>query len=199
MIIDSHTHFTTAPAQLQAYRGQQITNLAKPVRAKLTISDEEVARSMEGQLKRMQDCGIDRLMFSPQAGAMGHHFGSPLVSRYWTEACNDLIARVAKLFPDKISPVCQLPQSPGVGPNEWADELDRCVNDVGFVGCNVNPDMAGGREPLTPSMGSEWWYPLWEKLVKLEVPCTVHASASLNPAMHLTNAYYIAHHNSAAV
>ena len=46
----------------------------------------------------MQDCGIDRLMFSPQAGAMGHHFGSPLVSRYWTEACNDLIARVAKTF-----------------------------------------------------------------------------------------------------
>ena len=130
---------------------------------------------------------------------MGHHFGSPLVSRYWTEACNDLIARVAKMFPDKISPVCQLPQSPGVGPKEWVDELDRCVKDLGFIGCNVNPDVAGGKEPLTPSMGSEWWYPLWEKLVELDVPCTVHASASLNPAMHLTNAYYIAHHNSAAV
>ena len=48
-------------------------------------------------------------------------------------------------------------------------------------------------------MGSDWWYPLWEKMVELDVPCTVHASASLNPAMHLTNAYYIAHHNSAAV
>jgi 4-oxalmesaconate hydratase len=199
MIIDAHTHFTTAPAQLQAYRGQQITNLAKPVRAKLAISDEELARSMQGQLKRMQESGIDRLLFSPQAGAMGHHFGSPLVSRYWTEACNDLIARVAKMFPDKISPVCQLPQSPGVGPKEWVDELDRCVKDLGFIGCNVNPDVAGGREPLTPSMGSEWWYPLWEKMVELDVPCTVHASASLNPAMHLTNAYYIAHHNSAAV
>ena len=35
MIIDAHNHFTTAPAQLQAYRGQQISNLAKPVRAKL--------------------------------------------------------------------------------------------------------------------------------------------------------------------
>ena len=33
MIIDAHTHFTTAPAQLQAYRGQQITNLAKPLKA----------------------------------------------------------------------------------------------------------------------------------------------------------------------
>ena len=199
MIIDSHTHFTTAPAQLQAYRGQQITNLGKPIPAKLNISDEELARSMQGQLNRMKESGIDRLMFSPQAGAMGHHFGSPLVSRYWTEACNDLIARLAKLLPARHSPVRQLPQSPGVSPTEWADELDRCVNDLGFVGCNVNPDVAGGKEPLTPSMGSEWWYPLWEKLVKLDVPCTVHASASLNPAMHLTNAYYIAHHNSAAV
>jgi len=49
MIIDAHTHFTTAPAQLQAYRGQQITNLAKPVRAKLIISDEEVARAARRQ------------------------------------------------------------------------------------------------------------------------------------------------------
>lgn len=199
MIIDAHNHFTTAPAQLQAYRGQQVTNMAKPMRAKLAIGDEELARSMQGQLKRMAENGIDRLLFSPQAGAMGHHFGSPLVSRYWTEACNDLIGRVAKMFPDKISPVCQLPQSPGVGPKEWVDELDRCVKEMGFVGCNVNPDPAGGREPLTPSMASDWWYPLWEKLVELDVPCTVHASASLNPAMHLTNAYYIGQHNSAAV
>jgi 4-oxalmesaconate hydratase len=70
---------------------------------------------------------------------------------------------------------------------------------LGFVSCNVNPDVAGGKEPLTPSVGSEWWYPLWEKMVELDVPCTIHASASLNPAMHVTNAYYIAHHNSAAV
>jgi 4-oxalmesaconate hydratase len=199
MIIDAHTHYTTAPAELQAYRGQQITNLAKPVRAKLQVSDEQLERSMRGQFQRMKDSGIDRLLFSPQASAMGHHFGSPLVSRYWTEACNDLIARVARLWPDKIAPVCQLPQSPGVSPSECVDELERCVRDLGFVGCNVNPDVAGGREPLTPSLGSEWWYPLWEKMVELDVPCTIHASASLNPAMHLTNSYYIAHHNSAAV
>ena len=55
MIIDAHTHFTTAPSQLQAYRGQQITNLAKPMRAKLQISDEELARSMQGQFKRMEE------------------------------------------------------------------------------------------------------------------------------------------------
>ena len=84
MIIDAHTHYTTAPLQLQAYRGQQITNLAKPARAKIQVSDEELARSMAGQFKRMEESGTDRLLFSPQASAMGHHFGSPLVSRYWT-------------------------------------------------------------------------------------------------------------------
>src|SRR3970282_2188492 len=96
MIIDAHTHYTTAPLQLQAYRGRQITDLGKPVRAKLQISDEQLERSMEGQFKRRKESGIDRLLFSPQASAMGHHFGSPLVSRYWTEACNDLIARGAR-------------------------------------------------------------------------------------------------------
>src|SRR5215470_10222182 len=199
MIIDCHTHYTTAPLELQAYRGRQFTVLGKPVKAKLQISEEELERSMQNQFKRMKDSGIDRLLFSPQASAMGHHFGPPIVSRYWTEACNDLIARVAKRWPDKISPVCQLPQSPGVSPKEWVDELDRCVKELGFVGCNINPDMAGGREPLTPSLASDWWYPLWEKMVELDVPCTIHASASLNPAMHLTNSYYIAQHTSGAV
>lgn len=199
MIVDCHAHYTTAPAQLQAYRGRQIIDLAKPVRAKLQISDEGLAQSMQGQFKRMADSGIDRLMFSPQASAMGHHFGSELVSRYWTEASNDLIARIARLWPDKISPVCQLPQSPGVSPKHWVEELERCVKEQEFVACNINPDLAGGREPLTPSLGDEWWCPLWEKMVELDIPGTIHASASLNPAMHLTNSYYIAQHNAAAV
>jgi 4-oxalmesaconate hydratase len=199
MIIDAHAHYTTAPAELQAYRGRQITNLAKPTRARLQISDEQLERSMRNQFKRMQDTGIDRLLFSPQASAMGHHFGSELISRYWTEACNDLISRIARLWPDKVSPVCQLPQSPGVSPKHWVEELERCVTEQGFVACNINPDLAGGHDPLTPSLGDDWWYPLWEKMVELDIPGTIHASASLNPAMHLTSSYYIAQHHSGAV
>src|SRR5207244_3864494 len=92
MIIDAHAHYTSAPAELQAYRGRQIMNLRNPARPRLQVSDEQLERSMRNQFKRMQDTGIDRLLFSPQASAMGHHFGSELVSRYWTEACNDLNA-----------------------------------------------------------------------------------------------------------
>ena len=199
MIIDAHAHYTTAPPQLQAYRGQQITNLARPVRPRLQVSDEQLERSMQNQFKRMQDSGIDRILFSPQASAMGHHFGTELISRYWTEACNDIIARIARLWPDKVSPVRQLPQSPGVSPQSCVAELERCVIEQGFIACNINPDVAGGREPLTPSLADDWWYPLWEKMVELDVPGTIHASASLNPAMHLTSSYYIAQHHSGAV
>ena len=199
MIIDCHAHYTSAPPELQAYRGRQIATMVRPAKGRLQVSDEQVERSVQGQLRRMEEWGIDRLLFSPQASAMGHHFGSELVSRYWTEACNDLNARVCTLRPDRFSPVCQLPQSPGVSPKRWLDELERCVKELGFVSCNINPDISGGVEPLTPSLADEWWYPLWEKMVELDVPGTIHTSTTLNPAMHVTTAHYISQHHSAGV
>jgi len=132
MIIDAHAHYTSAPPQLQAFRGTQITNYARPAKGRLNVSDEQIVDSVKGQVGRMDEWGIDRLMFSPQATAMGHQFGTPLISRHWTEHCNELIGRIAQLLPDRFSAVCQLPQSPGIPPSEWVDELDRCVNDLGF-------------------------------------------------------------------
>jgi len=64
----------TTPARrlsCKAYRGRQIMNLRKPPRPRLQVSDEQLERSMRNQFKRMQDSGIDRLLFSPQASAMG--------------------------------------------------------------------------------------------------------------------------------
>lgn len=104
MIIDCHAHYTSAPPELQAYRGRQIATMVRPAKGRLQVSDEQVERSVQGQLRRMEEWGIDRLLFSPQASAMGHHFGSELVNRYWTEACNDLNARVCTLRPDRFSP-----------------------------------------------------------------------------------------------
>ena len=88
MIIDAHAHYTSAPPQLQAFRGTQITNYARPAKGRLNVSDEQIVDSVKGQVSRMDEWGIDRLMFSPQATAMGHQFGTPLISRHWTEHCN---------------------------------------------------------------------------------------------------------------
>jgi 4-oxalmesaconate hydratase len=64
------------------------------------------------------------------------------------------------------------------------------VLELGFIGCNLNPDPSGGWW-RSPPLGDRFWYPLYEKLVELEVPAMVHVSSSCNPAFHFTGAHYI--------
>jgi len=199
MVIDVHAHYTQAPPQLDAYRGKQISRMNRPTKGKISISDEQIAASVQENFRQMADKGIDRLVFSPRASGMGHDFGSELVSRYWTEINNDLIGRVCRMFPDKFVPCCQLPQTPGVSPANCIAELERCVKELGFVACNINPDVSGGVVPLTPSLGDEWWYPLWEKMVELDVPGMIHASSTLNPALHILGSHYTNQHHAAVV
>lgn len=190
MIVDIHGHFTQAPSKLHSYRAAQITRQNRPSKGDPHISDDEIREALQANMDQMDARGIDKVMFSPQASAMGHHFGNELVSRYWTETNNDLIHRACAMYPDRLIPVCQLPQTPGASPENCLPELERCVS-MGFVGCNVNPDVSGGVAPLTPSLGDRWWYSLWEKLVELDVPAMIHASATLNPALHVNGTHYI--------
>jgi 4-oxalmesaconate hydratase len=191
MVIDAHGHYTTVPAGLRVFRALQISQMGKPVKSAVNISDDEIRASLEqGQLKLLDERGIDLMLFSPMASAMGHHFGNALVSRYWTEVNNELIHRVCRLYPSRFSGVCALPQSPGVGPRECVEELERCVNDFGFVGCNLNPDPSGGYWTGQP-LGDESWYPLYEKLEALDAPAMIHASATCNPAFHTTGSHYL--------
>jgi 4-oxalmesaconate hydratase len=191
MIIDAHGHYTTVPAGMRVFRALQISNMGRPKKTPITISDDEIRTSLEnGQVKLLDERGIDLMLFSPMASAMGHHFGSALVSRHWTEVSNDLIHRACKLYPDRFAGVCALPQSPGVSPRESVEELRRCVLELGFVGCNLNPDPSGGYW-TDPPLGDEWWYPIYEALVALDVPAMVHASATCNPAFHTTGSHHL--------
>ena len=191
MIIDIHAHYTQASPKLDAYRGLQVSAQNQPTKGSPGISDDEICASLQGNLKQMKDRGIDRLVFSPRASGMGHDFGNEVISRYWTEVNNDLIGRVCKLFPDQFIPVGQLPQTPGVSPKNCLEEIDRGVREWGFVGFNINPDVSGGAQPFTPSLGSEWWYPLWEKMVALDLVGMIHASSTLNPGQHMNGAHYV--------
>jgi 4-oxalmesaconate hydratase len=119
---------------------------------------------------------------------MAHHQGDATTSRHWTQACNDLIHRAVEMFPDELVGVCQLPQSPGVSPAKCVEELTRCVAELGFVGCNVNPDPTDGFW-TDPPMTQRSWYPLFERMVELDVPAMVHLSCSCNPNFHHTGAH----------
>jgi 4-oxalmesaconate hydratase len=200
MIIDCHGHFTTAPAPHQQFRDTQLARLAGlaagtesalPEPAPAKISDDEIRESVEAnQLKLLRERGTDLTIFSPQASRMEHHVKDPATARAWARACNDLIHRVTRLFPRNFAGVAQLPQVPG-GPLDGAvDELDRCVTELGFVGCNLNPDPSGGYW-TSPPMTDEYWFPLYEKMTELDVPAMIHVSTSVNPAVHTLGAHYL--------
>src|ERR1700678_879568 len=194
LIIDCHGHYTTAPAALQKYRDAQIAHFKAPGSAAPAMpgmGDDEIRESIENnQLKLQRERGADITIFSPRASAMAHHVGDEAVSSAWTRACNDLIKRVVDLYPENFVRVCQLPQSPGVSVARSAAELERCVVELAFIGCNLNPDPSGGHW-TAPPLTDRYWYPFYEKMVELDVPAMVHVSASCNPNFHATGAHYI--------
>jgi 4-oxalmesaconate hydratase len=193
VIIDCHGHYTTAPAAHTAWREEQIaawqTGTSPPPYP--SISDDEIRETIRtSQLRLMDERGIDVTLFSPRASAMAHHIGDAAVSLEWARRCNDLLHRVTTLFPDRFVGVAQLPQSPGAPIEGSIAELRRCVEELGFVGCNLNPDPSGGHW-TSPPLTDPSWYPFYEAMVELDVPAMVHVSASAVPAFHATGAYYI--------
>jgi 4-oxalmesaconate hydratase len=58
--------------------------------------------------------------------------------------CNDLIHRVCSLFPKQfVGRVPAARRTVGGSPAECVGELERCVKELGFIGCNLNPDPVG--------------------------------------------------------
>jgi 4-oxalmesaconate hydratase len=194
LIIDCHGHYTTAPGPHQKFRDAHLVRIKDPTLpapVPQRISDDEIRETLENnQLRLQRERGADITLFSPRASAMGHHIGDESVSSAWTRACNDLVKRVVELYPDNFAGVCQLPQSPGVPIAHSTGELSRCVRELGFVGCNLNPDPSGGHWNAPP-LTDRHWYPLYETMVELDVPAMIHVSASCNPNFHATGAHYI--------
>jgi 4-oxalmesaconate hydratase len=188
LIIDCHGHYTTVPEAHKRFRQEQ---LAGRDPAPAEISDDEIRESIEqNQLRMLRERGGDLMIFSPQASAMEHHVPDPAIAVAWARACNDLIARVADLFPRHFAGACQLPQTPGGSLDDSVAELSRCVEELGFVACNLNPDPSGGHW-TSPPLTDEYWFPLYEAMVELDVPAMVHVSNSCNAAAHTLGAHYL--------
>lgn len=195
MIIDIHGHYTTAPKALEAWRNRQIAGIADPSQRpkvrELRISDDELRETIEtNQLAKMRERGVDLTVFSPRASFMAHHLGDFQVSATWAAICNELCFRVSQLFPDSFVGAAMLPQSPGVDPATCLPEIEKAVRDFGFVGINLNPDPSGGHW-TSPPLTDRHWYPIWEKMVELDIPAMIHVSTSCNACFHTTGAHYI--------
>ena len=128
----------------------------------------------------LDEVGTDMAFISPRPYTMMHSEKPEKIVHWYCEANNNAIAIAVKLEPKRFRGIGGLPQCAGVSPANTFDELERCVKDLGFVGVMINPDPGEG-DGQTPAMGDEYWYPLYEKMVELNVAGLVHPASCRNP------------------
>ena len=175
MVIDIHGH-VSSPAELYAYRSVLIAGRGAHGRSGVRLPKDQVLRAAERHLQLLDAAGTDVQLISPRPFQLMHSESPADIVRWWCTATNDAVAQQCAAFPERFRPVAALPQAVGTSPQDWLEELERCVSELGFVGVLVNPDPAEGQELGIPRIGHEWWFPLFEKLTELGVPALIHAA-----------------------
>jgi OH-DDVA meta-cleavage compound hydrolase len=188
MVIDVHGHLT-APDDLYVYKANVLSHRGSHGRGEIKISDDEMIAFLneptfgtgKSHFGLLKEVGTDVQLLSPRPFQMMHAEKPPKVSQWFIEECNNMVAQQCRLFPDVFKGICGLPQTPGVSPKNCVAELERCVKGFGFVGCLINPDPSEATNYDTPGMGDEFWYPLYEKLVEMDVVGYVHGAGCRSP------------------
>lgn len=177
MIIDSHAHLLTPSSVfgirtiLQASNGQH----SKDWYVSRWLPEEDIVNSAKKCIAIMDQVGTDVQLISPRPFLLMHSHSRPDDVRVWIELQNDIIYKTIRLHPTRFRGIAGLPQASGQPIEIVFDEIDRCVNQMGFVGVMVNPDPdeGGGK---SPRLGDPYWYPLWEKLESMDLPAHIHSA-----------------------
>jgi len=197
MIIDCHAH-VSGPKAYWAYKAGLVSHRGSHGRRGLKLNDEDIlaawnAKEMAptGHLDHMRACGIDMQLISPRPFQMMHSERPASIVHDWTEITNDLIHRSCKLMPDKFIGMAGLPQVAGAPIDDALPELERCVAELGFKGCLLNPDPYENGGVKAPPLGDRYWYPLYEKLCELDVVAHIHATSSREPEREPYSLHFI--------
>jgi predicted TIM-barrel fold metal-dependent hydrolase len=179
MVIDIHGHLS-APPELYAYKATLLASRGHHGKGSPAISEERLREAAQAHVDLLRGVGTDVQFISPRPFQLMHSETPESIVRWWVEANNDAIAASCRAFPDAFRGVCGLPQTPAGDMQACVEELERCVRELGFVGCLINPDPTEG-SGLAPTLDAEHWYPLYAKMVELDVPGLVHSAACKNP------------------
>jgi len=174
VIIDSHAH-VTGPAELYEYfRG--FTNVSGPAArgfGRFSISDERLEESLADHLTEVEGVGTELQLIVARPWAIPTAERRSALVMGIAQQLNDMIAQSVRLHSDRFVGLGALPQCPSLKPSDALEEMERCVHELGFIGFKINPDPGeGGWE--APGMGDDYWYPIYHKLVELDVPALVH-------------------------
>ncbi|MCC5986079.1 MAG: amidohydrolase [Pararhodobacter sp.] len=183
-IIDCHAHMAV-PTQLPAYKAGLLSHRGAHGRGKVGATDADIQAAFDrvemapkGHLACLDEAGVDMQVLSPRPYQMMHSEKPEKLVHWYIEEVNDLIARQCAMYPDRFVPMAGLPQTAGDPIENALPELERCVREMGFRGCLVNPDPYENNGQKAPPMGDRYWYPLYEKLCELDVVGHIHSASS---------------------
>jgi len=204
MIIDCHAH-VSAPTELWAYKANLLSSRGSHGRGRVRVTDDDIRAAAnrpetwpKGHLDYLHEHGTDLQLVSPRPFQLMQSEKPAKLVHWFTEECNTIIHRQMQLFPDKFIGVAALPQTAGDPIEQALPELERCINELGFAGCLLNPDPFENGNGEAPPLGDRYWYPLYEKLCELDVPAHIHGTGSRSErvpySLHFINEETIAVH-----
>jgi len=185
MIIDCHAH-VSAPVELWAYKAGLLAHRGAHGRGKVNVSDDQIRYAVEKHkeafphphLPYIDKVGTDMQLVSPRPFQLMHSEKPAKLVQWFHEEVNNIIHRETQLYPDRFVGIAGIPTVGGEPLDIAIAELERCVNELDFKGCLLNPDPFENSGEHPPAMGDAYWYPLYEKLCELDVVAHIHGTGS---------------------
>lgn len=193
-VFDVHGH-VTAP---QATYGQAfimlganvplVSTIGKGGGGRRDVAMEDYRAAAQTHIDVMNDRNVDVQIIGPRPFLVMGWMQDHLVPGYAT-FINDVINQQVGFFPDRFLGAAQLPLiATAPDTSNCVPELNRCVQELGFVAAYVSPDPNGKRE--APGMHEPFWYPLYERCQELGVPIIVHGTNSQDPRYRIVPENY---------
>ena len=121
----------------------------------------------EGRLRRMNSSGVDVQILS--LAAPGIEQLDPEVGTSLARDTNNALSEIIRHHPDRFLGFAALAPK---NPREAADELERCVKDLGFVGWNTHAHYGDSY------LDEKQYRPILERVERLNVPIYLHPTVS---------------------
>lgn len=198
MIIDAHAH-VTAPDSLYAWKAGLLSHRGAHGRGHPQISDDEMIAVLDSptfgtksHVQQLKELGTDFQLISPRPYQSMHSEKPAKLVHWYTEEVNTVIGQQQRLFPKVWRGICGLPTVWGEPIKAVLPELERCIKELGMAGAMLNTDPSEGLATNdVPDLGQEYWYPLYEKLVELDVPAYLHSAGLRGTERHNYSMHFI--------
>jgi len=188
-VVDIHCHRECAPAaEMMKVEAERVgfgalsfgSELTKEVNQQQLVDIKPKMQSLDERIADMDRMGIDiqAVSISPY---QYYYWSEPGVGRDVSKLINDNLASAIGEKPDRFVGLGTVP----LQNTEMAiTELDRCVNELGFKGIEINSQISG-EELSTPRLA-----PFWAKVEELDILVFIH-TAGFTHADRLKDHYFI--------